>query len=164
MIAGVSIQVAVTAPFMMLYLDYNIRRLREWSQAGIPRHLRPFRRVEWFVGAIGVSTLFVLIRCIYRIVEMADGWSGYLATTEVFFDVLDGLMITLAIAVFIPFHPGFWLPRDVGKGETYNAAEDAIAEKPLNKTGTEMSQSSAESPVPSSTASSHSSIHDHSPA
>ncbi len=53
MIAGVSIQVAVTAPFLLLYLDYNLRRLREWSKAGIPKHERPYPKVEIFNGVIG---------------------------------------------------------------------------------------------------------------
>jgi len=83
MIAGVTLQVAVTAPFLLLFFDYTFHRLRDWSKSGIPKNERPYRRVEIFTAIIGVSTTFVLIRCIYRIVEMADGWVGYLATHEV---------------------------------------------------------------------------------
>lgn len=134
MIAGVSVQVAVTAPFLLLYLDYNIRRLREW--ASIPKHERPHRKVEILNATIGISTLFILVRCIYRIVEMSEGWLGYLATTPVYFDILDGLMILLAIGVFIPIHPGWFLPRNKEKGMVYNAAETVEIEKPP-RTGTE---------------------------
>lgn len=161
MIAGVSIQVAVTAPFLLLYLDYNLRRLREWSKAGIPKHERPYPKVEIFNGVIGISTLFVLIRCIYRIVEMADGWVGYLATTEVYFDVLDALMIVIAIGVFIPFHPGWYLPKDIKRGAMgYNAADMITGEK-VPKTDTELSQ---ESMAPTATPSAATSSSDHSPA
>ncbi|SPO27390.1 uncharacterized protein UTRI_10507 [Ustilago trichophora] len=141
MIAGVTVQVAVTAPFLLLYLDYNIRRLREW--ASIPKHERPHRKVEIFTATIGISSLFILIRCIYRIVEMADGWLGYLATTPVYFDLLDGLMILLAIGVFIPIHPGWFLPRNVEKGGVYNAAE-YLDEKP-HRSHTEQSHQSVDS-------------------
>lgn len=133
MIAGVSIQVAVTAPFLALYLDYNTRRLRQWCQAKIPKDERPYPKVEILNGVIGISTLFVLVRCLYRIVEMADGWKGYLAITEVYFDILDALMMTFAIGVFIPFHPGFFLPKD--KSSTVSDPEelDTTLEKPLRK-------------------------------
>lgn len=158
MIAGVTVQVAVTAPFLMLYIDYNIRRLREWAK--ISKDERPHRRVEIFNAIIGVSTLFVLVRCIYRIVEMAEGWLGYLATTEVYFDILDALMMFIAIAVFVPFHPGWYLPRNKEKGQVYNAADFVEVEKP-ERIGTEDSQaSSAENNTPYA-ASSHSG---HSPA
>ncbi|KAJ1023533.1 hypothetical protein NDA16_003150 [Ustilago loliicola] len=130
MIAGVTVQVAVTAPFLMLYLDYNIRRLRDWAKSNIPKQERPYQKVEIFNAIIGISTLFVLVRCIYRIVEMAEGWLGYLATTEVYFDILDALMMFIAIAVFVPFHPGWFLPRNKGKGQVYNAADSVDVEKP----------------------------------
>ncbi|EST04780.1 RTA-like protein [Kalmanozyma brasiliensis GHG001] len=161
MIAGVSVQVAVTAPFMLLYLDYNIRRLREWAR--LAKDERPHRRVEIFNKVIGVSTLLILVRCIYRIVEMADGWVGYLATTEVYFDVLDGLMILLAIGVFIPFHPGWFLPRNKEKGVVYNAAESEELEKPRLQTSAseDSSADSVATPTPFSPSSSHSG---HSPA
>ncbi|CBQ72726.1 conserved hypothetical protein [Sporisorium reilianum SRZ2] len=145
MITGVSIQVAVTAPFLLLYLDYNLRRLREWAK--LPRHERPHRRVEVLNAVIGVSTLFILIRCIYRIVEMADGWLGYLATTPVYFDVLDGLMIVLAIGVFIPFYPGRILPRDKTEGTVYNAADFVEIEKP-HRSDSQASDATHESATP----------------
>lgn len=151
MIAGVSIQVVVTAPFMLLYIDYNLRRLREWSK--LPKHERPYRKVEIFTGVIGISTLFILVRCIYRIVEMSDGWLGYLATTPIYFDLLDGLMILLAIGVFIPIHPGWFLPAGLEKGGVYNAA-DYLNEKPQKREGTTSQVSAVMSP--SSAASSHS--------
>ncbi|SNX85479.1 uncharacterized protein MEPE_04188 [Melanopsichium pennsylvanicum] len=153
MIAGVSVQVAVTAPFMLLYLDYNLRRLREW--ASIPRDERPHKKLEIFTGIIGVSTLFILVRCIYRIVEMADGWVGYLATTPVYFDVLDGLMILLAIGIFIPFHPGWFLSPYAEKGRVCNAADFLEVEKPT-KIGTEGPHNSADPSSPSMVSSLHS--------
>ncbi|CCF52281.1 hypothetical protein NDA11_004330 [Ustilago hordei] len=129
MIAGVTVQVAVTAPFLVLYLDYNIRRLGDWAKSKLPKQERPHQKVELFTAVIGVSTLFVLVRCIYRIVEMAEGWLGYLATTEVYFDILDALMMLIAIAVFVPVHPGWFLPRNKEKGQVYNAAEFVEVEK-----------------------------------
>lgn len=39
-------------------------------------------------------------------------------------------MITIAIGVFIPFHPGWYLPRGIKKGEMYNAADFVEVQKP----------------------------------
>lgn len=145
MIAGVSVQVVVTAPFMLLYLDYNLRRLREWAK--LPRHERPDRKVEILNAVIGVSTLFILVRCIYRIVEMAEGWLGHLATTPVYFNVLDGLMILFSIGIFIPFYPGRLLPKDMTQGTIYDAAVSDGIEKPQS-TDSEASQATTESATP----------------
>lgn len=122
-IAGVSIQVAVSAPFMFLYLDYSFRRLREWGN--LSKSQRPYPKLEIFNAVIGISTLFILIRCIYRIVEMSEGWLGRLATTPVYFNILDALMILLAVGIFIPFYPAWLLPPNKDKGAVYNAAEFA---------------------------------------
>ncbi|CAL1201512.1 unnamed protein product [Candida parapsilosis] len=44
------------------------------------------------------------VRCIYRVVELAQGFSGYLITHEVYI-MLDALMLFIALYMFIPFHP-----------------------------------------------------------
>ncbi|KAG6876216.1 hypothetical protein C0993_004915, partial [Termitomyces sp. T159_Od127] len=52
---------------------------------------------------------------IYRVVELADGWLGRVIRTEVYFNVLDGVMITLAIYTFNIIHPGYFLADDEEK-------------------------------------------------
>jgi hypothetical protein len=42
-------------------------------------------RVKLMIAAIGFSTLVLFIRSLYRIVELADGWTGKVITTEVYF-------------------------------------------------------------------------------
>lgn len=62
------------------------------------------------VGA-GITTIWVVIRSIYRTIELADGWTGQIITTQVYFNVLDGAPIVLAMATLNVFHPG-WLLRE----------------------------------------------------
>ncbi|KAJ5730640.1 uncharacterized protein N7483_005148 [Penicillium malachiteum] len=52
----------------------------------------------------------VLIRCIYRIPEMAGGWGSALMQKENEFLVLDGMMIALATLAYSLFHPGLFVP------------------------------------------------------
>ena len=37
------------------------------------------------VGCLGSSTLLLLIRAVYRVIELADGWNGTIIKTEAWF-------------------------------------------------------------------------------
>lgn len=71
------------------------------------QHIRSRTLFDWFPLAITVSVLAVYVRCIYRVIELAQGWRGYLITHEVYLMVLDALMMAIAGLIFIPFHPYF---------------------------------------------------------
>ncbi|KAG6808622.1 hypothetical protein H0H93_016678, partial [Arthromyces matolae] len=53
-----------------------------------------------------VSCVGILIRSFYRVVELSQGYQGYLATTEAYFYALDTLPLFIAISIFTPFWPG----------------------------------------------------------
>lgn len=55
--------------------------------------------------AVTVAVLVVYIRLIYRVVELAQGFTGYLITHEVYLFVLDAMMISICGLIFLPFHP-----------------------------------------------------------
>ncbi|KAG8743397.1 hypothetical protein FRC10_012123 [Ceratobasidium sp. 414] len=57
------------------------------------------------VGAMIISCLGIIVRCIYRTVEGSEGFSGYLLTHEVYFFVLDCLPLLIAIAVYTVVWP-----------------------------------------------------------
>ncbi|EER34915.1 predicted protein [Candida tropicalis MYA-3404] len=70
--------------------------------------LRQMRLFGWLPLAITCAVIAVYIRCVYRVVELAQGWNGYLMVHEVFLLVLDASMMTICGLVFIPFHP-YWV-------------------------------------------------------
>ncbi|KAJ7096974.1 RTA1 like protein [Mycena crocata] len=72
------------------------------------------QKLRLMIAAMGFSTLMLFIRSIYRIVELADGWTGRIITTEVYFNILDGGMVVLAIYTMNIAHPGLLLgsPKD----------------------------------------------------
>lgn len=47
-----------------------------------------------------------MIRCIYRVIELCEGFGGKLANEEVPFDILEGPMIIIATLMLTVFHPG----------------------------------------------------------
>ena len=56
----------------------------------------------------GITTVWVLIRSIYRTIELVNGWTGNVITNQVYFNVFDGAPIVLAMVTLNLFHPG-WL-------------------------------------------------------
>lgn len=87
-----------------LYLNqhYNQNYAHIWSR----------RSFAFFPLVLLLSVIFIYIRCIYRLVELTEGWSGYLITHEEFVMTLDGLMVLLMVILLVPFHPGVLM----GKG------------------------------------------------
>lgn len=71
------------------------------------KEIRARKLVPYYPFAISIAVLLIFIRCVYRVVELKQGFSGYLMKHEVFIMVLDALMIALAGFVFVPFHPVF---------------------------------------------------------
>lgn len=62
---------------------------------------------RYFIHALTASILLVFVRCAYRLAELNNGWSGYLAVHENYFIILDGVMMSLAVTIMTIFHPGF---------------------------------------------------------
>ncbi|CAL5873051.1 uncharacterized protein PFLUO_LOCUS7320 [Penicillium psychrofluorescens] len=101
MLAGIVFQTASITIFVICAVDFVRRTSR--------RHLDLHRKsLNPMLYAMFFSLTCVYIRSIYRVVELAQGWSGFLITHQVYFVVLDGMMMVLAVGVFNFVHPG-WL-------------------------------------------------------
>ncbi|OOO08208.1 RTA-like protein [Aspergillus oryzae] len=107
-ITGIAFQVATMSVCGLLALDFFIRYLR--SSSGEKARDGGNGRIKLVVFADIFAYLTVLIRCIYRIPEMAGGWGNPLMQKEDEFLVLDGMMVALAVLALTVFHPGLFLP------------------------------------------------------
>jgi len=67
------------------------------------------------IYALGFSILVIVIRSIYRSIELLQGWSGYLITHERYFIALDGGMMVLAVGVYNIIDPAVLLPKVTAK-------------------------------------------------
>ncbi|KAH8555115.1 RTA-like protein [Umbelopsis sp. PMI_123] len=76
-----------------------IREAPEFYQS----NLRPVF-LALYLNIIGLN-----IRSIYRLIEFADGFFGYVNTHEVFFLIFDTLLIFLCVCTWIAFPPGKYL-------------------------------------------------------
>lgn len=52
------------------------------------------------------SSVVILVRCFYRIVEMAEGYHGKLFTTEIYAFLLDAMPLILGTGIWALFWPG----------------------------------------------------------
>ncbi|KAK7024815.1 RTA1-like protein [Favolaschia claudopus] len=102
---------ALAADFLRNYANRN--PVRTSSERGVKVM---DTRLKLLVQALCFSTLVLFVRSIYRMVELADGWTGKIITTEVYFNIFDAGMVTLAIYTINVAHPGMLLgSNDVRK-------------------------------------------------
>lgn len=95
MLGGLGFQVFTLISFMVLCADYALRVYKR-TKSGIQldlvhSKLRESKRFRGFLVALGLSTTLILIRSIFRVIEMASGWNGGLMANEMLFFVLEGV-------------------------------------------------------------------------
>jgi len=64
------------------------------------------RNMRFMIIALMFDTTCLFIRAVYRTLELADGWTGTIITTQWYFNAFDAGMITLAIYTLNLAHPG----------------------------------------------------------
>ncbi|KAF6805020.1 RTA1 like protein [Colletotrichum sojae] len=113
-IAGIVLQVIVLMLFGVAGADYWIR-LRRWARtpdadadALALWHRKKFRL---FIYGIAGAYACVMIRCIYRVAEMAGGWGNHIMQDEVSFMVLDSGLVLICVSLLTIFHPGVFFPQ-----------------------------------------------------
>ncbi|KAL8779970.1 MAG: hypothetical protein Q9213_006695 [Squamulea squamosa] len=103
-IAGLSFQVFVILVFIALTFDY-VYRYRK-AQRVTPRTIPLSRGFKIFSIFMTISITLILIRCIYRIDELSQGYSGPLIHNEGLFIGLEGVMVLIAVYTLVIAHPG----------------------------------------------------------
>jgi hypothetical protein len=68
----------------------------------------------FLIGGVGISSLAIIIRGIYRTAELSQGWGGSIMLTQNFQNFLDGLPMVIAVVVFNFINPTHLLPRREG--------------------------------------------------
>ncbi|KAG2139806.1 RTA1-domain-containing protein [Suillus bovinus] len=114
MLGGISAQLFAIWVYLGLAAEFFLRR----------KYNAPFRRqvikfgkgqrsmskdVQCMIYALGFCTICIIIRSVYRTVELADGWSGTVISTESYFNWLDGGFVVVAMYTLNVIHPGIYL-------------------------------------------------------
>ncbi|KAH9829049.1 RTA1 like protein-domain-containing protein [Rhodofomes roseus] len=121
MLAGIAFQMASITVYMLLASEFALRFLydkpvRDVVHASGRHHFN--RNAKLMLLGLTFSSLCIFIRSVYRTIELAGGWDGYIISTQRYLNWLDGGMITLAMFCLNLFHPGYLL----GKRDTWKAS------------------------------------------
>ena len=113
MVAGLSLQVVSllifqTVWYIFLVRVYNSNKVYGDAQFCEQYHnVRERKYIYYFLATFSWALLYIFIRTIYRLVEMSNGLTSKLATREIYFNVLDGMMIALACFCITLLPPHF---------------------------------------------------------
>ncbi|KAJ6483626.1 RTA1-domain-containing protein [Mycena vitilis] len=116
MLAGIAFQFAAIVMYILCAGEF----LRRYTRDLPVRGQRPLGSGKTplasgnrlMIYALAFSTLVLFIRSIYRLIELSGGWNGRVIQTQIYFNVLDGGMVVLAIYTMNIAHPGLLLSTD----------------------------------------------------
>lgn len=101
-LAGLSFQVVTLTCFSGFCIDYAIRYYRSKDVAKRPV-TRPFKIFAIFLA---IAILLILVRCIFRVDELSEGYSGHLIRNEGLFIGMEGVLVILAAFALNGSQPG----------------------------------------------------------
>ncbi|CAE6417394.1 unnamed protein product [Rhizoctonia solani] len=114
MLGGIVIQLIAVILYTILGLEFVIRF--SYDRPAHPKIISDLRKNSGWVGVprgivkmltgLAIATVFIIIRSIYRTIELTDGWNGTIISTESYFNWFDGAPIFVAMFTFNVFHPG----------------------------------------------------------
>lgn len=113
LIAGLTFQAFSLAGFLTMaaWFALNVNKGNEEERNAAFALLRSTTRFRLFKWAVAAASLAIFIRCVYRVVELADGFSGAIANAQVPFLVLEGPLIMAAVLCMTVCHPGLVFKR-----------------------------------------------------
>lgn len=125
-LAGLALQLASYAFFSIVYLVFlwrvkmasrgkegteediwgRARRIGNDGESIAEGEYRWWKDWRALAFALFVSCIGIVIRSIYRTIELSQGYVGPLATNETTFYCLDTLPLFIAVTIYVPFWPG----------------------------------------------------------
>lgn len=106
-VGGLIIQLIFFGLFFAALIVFDMRCRRQ----GLPKRMVPddgSSKLHWHtvIVALYIASTLISIRCIFRAIEFAMGFDGYLQAHEVFFYVFDSLPMVVTMGIFNIIIPG----------------------------------------------------------
>ncbi len=113
MITGLATQVFTMFCFGVLAADYGFAVYRNRHNLNpATASVRQSTRFKLFVVALWVAYFGILIRCCYRVAELAGGWGDNpILRDQGLFIALDSVAVAIASVVLNIWHPGWCFPK-----------------------------------------------------
>ncbi|KAL6407372.1 parasitic phase-specific protein psp-1 [Ilyonectria robusta] len=112
-LSGLVFQVVTLVVFCVSFADYLItcKRTPPWNHVT--------KKMTQFLAFTFLSTLFILIRCVYRIVELHDGYFSHFFRDEPLFIALESVIMCIAVFCLNCGHPGMVFGVHKGKSSRH---------------------------------------------
>jgi hypothetical protein len=118
-VGGLIIQLIFFGVFFLALIVFDARcRRQSLTKRTVPYNGNTKLHWHTVVVALYVASTLISIRCLFRVIEFAMGFDGYLQSHEVYFYVFDALPMAVTMIIFNIVVPGWAL-----KGER-NELED----------------------------------------
>ncbi|KAK1963170.1 parasitic phase-specific protein PSP-1 [Colletotrichum sublineola] len=108
-LAGLVLQVVALLAFCGLFADYMITYTRSKTRPPMSQ------RLKLYLSFLSLSTLFILLRCIYRVVELHEGYFSHWFRDQALFIALESAVMVLAVFSLSIGHPGLLFTRREGQ-------------------------------------------------
>jgi hypothetical protein len=117
-VGGLIIQLIFFGSFFCALIVFDMRCRRQ----GLPKRMVAYdgsSRLHWHtvVIALYIASTLISIRCIFRAIEFATGFDGYLQSHEVYFYVFDTLPMAATLFTFNIIIPGMALKGEIQESE-----------------------------------------------
>jgi hypothetical protein len=112
MVAGLAFQVFTILVFQLFWYYFFWKVYKSYKKNGDSEfnpqftHIRERGYLVYFMVAVSVAVVLIFVRSIYRLAELSKGWSSNLAVDEIYFMILEGLMVSLATCILSFMSPG----------------------------------------------------------
>ncbi|KAL4963992.1 RTA1 domain-containing protein [Aspergillus stella-maris] len=140
-IGGLGVQLAFFSVFIVTcgIFHHRYRRQRQHSNStdlsstikGSGHGRTPSANWEIVLIALYVSSILVLIRSIFRLIEYVQGNDGYLISHEAFMYVFDSALMVLVMVVMNVVHPGRVLGNTKQRASQREDTSPAMSERTL---------------------------------
>lgn len=121
MVAGLAFQVVTLLIFIVLCSDFALRTFQRYKSMGEEAldqspafvTLRSKWTFKGFLAALTLATFCIFWRSTYRVVELAEGWSGNLIRHQWLFVGFEGVMVIIACLALNLFNPAITFKEGV---------------------------------------------------
>ncbi|KAI8664961.1 hypothetical protein NCS56_00930400 [Fusarium sp. Ph1] len=107
-IAGLFCQICIFGFFIVTAILFH-RRITHTPTRVAERGDVPWKRYLW---VLYTTSLIIMIRSVFRVVEYLQGNKGYLITHEIFLYIFDTILMAIVMAIFLVWYVEQLSPKD----------------------------------------------------
>ncbi|PYH89603.1 RTA1-domain-containing protein [Aspergillus ellipticus CBS 707.79] len=100
-IGGLLVQIIFFALFILVSVIFHLRMRRDPTRRGRKTHVKWHR----FLIVLYITNVLILTRCVFRVIEFAQGTNGTLQSHEIWLYIFDGLLMFLVMIILLIYHP-----------------------------------------------------------